>query len=130
MSMARNRKNHSAALRFVPALKALLICALLGASSVGYVLQKNKIFELGRIIRQREVRLETLKMQNDFLEARLSEMLAPRTLQERLRQFGIDLDLPQPDQMIWLAEPTLNNNSNAVPPLLVYGNGTSRPVIK
>ena len=51
--MGRNRKNN-AAIRFVPALKALIICLLLGASSVGYVLQKNKIYELGREINDRE----------------------------------------------------------------------------
>jgi hypothetical protein len=128
--MARNRKNHSTAIRFVPALKALLICSLLGASSVGYVLQKNKIFELGRAIHDRETRLETLKMQNLLLQARLAELLSPPKLQEGLRKFEIDLELPQPGQMIWLAEPTLNNNTNDVPPLLVWGNGTSRPVMK
>ena len=130
MNMARNRKNGSTAIRFVPALKALLICSLLGASSVGYVVQKNKIVELGRQIRERETRLESLRLQNMFLQARLAEMLSPPKLQESLRRFEIDLELPQPDQVIWLAEPTLSNNTNDVPPLLVYGNGTSRPVMK
>jgi hypothetical protein len=128
--MARNRKSQSPAIRFVPALKAILLCALLGASSVGYVLQKNKIFELGNQIQDRESRLETLKRDNLLLQSRLAERLSPTSLQEALDQYGLDLRLPQPDQMIWLSEPTLNNNTNDVPPLLVYGNGVSRPVMK
>ena len=128
--MARNRKNQSTAIRFVPALKALLICILLGASSVGYVLQKNNIFELGRQIRDRESRLVRLKWENTLLQTRLAELLSPPKLEEGLRRFNIDLALPQPGQMIWLTEPTLSNNTNDVPPLLVWGNGSSRPVIK
>jgi len=128
--MARNRKNQSAVIRFVPALKALLLCTLLGASSVGYVLQKNKIFDLGRQIREREVDLDRLQRGNMLLQARLAELLSPPKLQDGLNQYLLDLKLPQPDQMIWLAEPTLNNNTNDVPPLLVWGNGISRPVMK
>ena len=129
--MARNRKNHAAALRFVPALKALILCLLLGASSVGFVLQKNKIVQLGRQIRDREIRLEKLKWENMLLQAQLAELLSPPKLQERLERFQLDLALPQPDQRIWLAEPTLNNNNtNNTPPLLVWGNGTSRPVME
>ena len=47
MNMARNRKYQSAAIRFGPALKALLLCLLIGGSGVGYVWQKDQIIRLG-----------------------------------------------------------------------------------
>ena len=59
--MGRNRKNQSGAVRFVPALKAILLCMLIGGSALGYVLQKNKLYELGRQINRREILLEPLQ---------------------------------------------------------------------
>ena len=37
--MAKNRKNKSVAIRFGPAIKALLLCAFFVVSGVGYVWQ-------------------------------------------------------------------------------------------
>jgi len=45
--MARNRKSQSAAIRFGPALKAFLLCLLIGGSGIGYVWQKDQIGRLG-----------------------------------------------------------------------------------
>ena len=45
--MARNRKYQSAANRFGPALKAFLLCLLIGGPGVGYVWQKDQISQLG-----------------------------------------------------------------------------------
>ena len=56
--MAKNRKNQSGAVRFVPALKAVLLCSIIGFFCVGYVWQKNKIYELGQQIGLRQVKLE------------------------------------------------------------------------
>ena len=55
--MAKNRKYQSAALRYGPAFKAFLLCLLIGGSGVGYVWQKNQIYELGQQIKKRELRL-------------------------------------------------------------------------
>ena len=59
--MGRNRKNGSA-VRFVPAVQAALVCALLGGSAIGYVYQKNQIIELGKRIQEREKRLAGLRI--------------------------------------------------------------------
>ena len=48
--MARNRKYQSAASRFGPALKAFLLCLLIGGSGIGYVWQKDQISQLGQQI--------------------------------------------------------------------------------
>ena len=55
--MAKNRKHQSAAVRFGPALKAFLLCALIGGSGVGYVWQKSRIEELSKQIKEREQKL-------------------------------------------------------------------------
>lgn len=103
--MARNRKNQSGAVRFVPALKALLLCLLIGGSAVGYVLQKNKIYELGRQITKRESTLERLRWENKLRANQLAALQLPARLAERNRELKLGLVQPQPGQMVWLAEP-------------------------
>src|SRR5947208_14502001 len=83
--MARNRKYRSAAVRFGPALKAFLLCLVIGGSGVGYVWQKNQIYELGKQIKQREVRLAGLAYQNGKLENELARMRLPRSLELRIK---------------------------------------------
>ena len=47
-SVAGNRKNQSPVIRFVPVLKTLFLCLFIGGSGVGYVWQRNQIYELSR----------------------------------------------------------------------------------
>ena len=68
--MARNRKYQTTATRFAPALRAFLLCALIGGSGVGYVWQKSRIDGLSRQIKEREQKLRA------FLE---SERVCART---------------------------------------------------
>ena len=75
-SMARNRKHQSAAIRFGPTLKALLLCLLIGGSGVGYVWQKDQIYKLGQQIKKREVRLRELADNNEKLRKQLGTMLS------------------------------------------------------
>ena len=102
--MARNRKYRSAAVRFGPALKAFLLCLVIGGSGVGYVWQKNQIYELGKQIKQRELRLAGLAYQNGKLENELARMRLPRSLELRIKDLG--LILPQPAQVWRLSEPS------------------------
>lgn len=120
--MGNKRKNQSGAIRLVPAIKATLICAVLGGSAVGYVLQKNEIFELGQKIKVRESRLRELKMQNATRAGQLATLQLPRNLAERARALNLGLVQPQPGQMIWLPEPAATapeSPSSSRTPLLV-----------
>jgi hypothetical protein len=47
--MAKNRRNQSAAIRFGPAIKALLLCMFIAGSGIGYVWQKKQIMELRQV---------------------------------------------------------------------------------
>ena len=103
--MARNRKNQSAAIRFGPALKAFLLCLFIGGSGVGYVWQKNQIYDLGRQIGQREAQLADLRDQNKKLKDQLAMLHSPTMLDERVRALNLGLGQPQPGQIWRLPEP-------------------------
>ena len=78
--MARNRKSQSAAARFGPALKAFLLCAMIGGSGIGYVWQQDQIDRLGKQMKSREIRLGQLEDQNDKLSKQLATMRGPQYL--------------------------------------------------
>lgn len=116
--MASNRRNQSGAVRFVPAVKAVLLCSLIGGSCVGYVLQKNRIYELGQQIGLRQQRLEKIKKENQLLADRLASMQLPLRLAERVKDLKLGLMPPQPNQMVWITEPILPGaitNSTVMP---------------
>ena len=104
--MARNRKYQSAAIRFGPALKAFLLCLLIGGSGVGYVWQKDQISQLGQQIKKRELRLVELGNQNEKLRKQLAAMRSPRFLERRIQELGLGLVPPQPAQVWRLTEPS------------------------
>jgi cell division protein FtsB len=104
--MARNRKYQSAAIRFGPALKALLLCLLIGGSGVGYVWQKNQILQLGQQIKKRESWLEKLEDQNEKLRKQLGTMRGPQYLEKRIKELNLGLAPAQPAQVWRLTEPT------------------------
>ena len=103
--MARNRKNQPAAIRFGPALKAFLLCLIIGGSGVGYVWQKTQIDELGRDIRRREMHLIEVRESNKKLRDQLAMLRSPAKLDQRARELNLGLSQPQPAQIWRLAEP-------------------------
>lgn len=104
--MARNRKSQSAAIRFGPALKALLLCLLIGGAGVGYVWQKEQIVKLGYQLKLRETRLNSLTDQSERLRKQLANMRSPRFLELRIKEANLGLGPPQPAQVLRLVEPS------------------------
>src|SRR4051812_15024582 len=103
--MAKNRKHQSAAIRFGPALKAFLLCLLIGGSGVGYVWQKSQIDQLGNQIRKRELHLKDLQSQNEKLRRQIAYMKSPPFLEARIKELNLGLVPPQPSQIWYLKEP-------------------------
>ena len=101
--MARNRKYQSAAIRFGPALKAFLLCLLIGGSAVGYVWQKNQIYQLGQQIKLREANLKLLVDKNKGLVQTLQDMRKQSFLEQKAKNFG--LAAPLRSQVWLLPEP-------------------------
>jgi cell division protein FtsB len=105
LTMARNRKHQPATIRFGPAVKAFVLCALIGGSGVGYVWQKSQIVELDRQIKKREVRLRDLEQQNEKMKKQLATLRSPQYLDTRVRELNLGLTTPQPSQVLRLPEP-------------------------
>ncbi|MBP9900651.1 MAG: hypothetical protein V9H26_18450 [Verrucomicrobiota bacterium] len=103
--MAKNRKNQSVAIRFGPAIKALLLCSLFVAAGVGYVWQKSLIAELGQQMKTRETELVRFHDQNKKLREQLAGLTSPEALNERVRILKLGLELPKSDQVLRLIEP-------------------------
>ena len=98
--MARNRKYQTTATRFAPALRAFLLCALIGGSGVGYVWQKSRIDGLSRQIKEREQKLAALKSSNDKLRKHLATLQSPPCLIARISELKLGLVPTTPNQ-IW-----------------------------
>ena len=113
--MAKNRKHQSAAIRFGPALKAFLLCALIGGSGVGYVWQKSQISELGQQISKRERNLVQLQEQNKKLRDQLAMLRSPAQLDQRVRELNLGLGEPQAAQVWRVAEPPARSPANCEP---------------
>jgi len=104
-NMARNRKYQSAAIRFGPAVKAFVLCVLIGGSGVGYVWEKSQVVELGRQIKMRESRYDELVKLNDKLKQQLAALRSPAYLEARIKELNLGLMPPQPSQVLRLPEP-------------------------
>jgi cell division protein FtsB len=110
--MAKNRRHQSAAIRFGPALKAFLLCALIGGSGVGYVWQKSQISELGQQISKRERNLVQLQDQNKKLRDQLAMLRSPAKLDQRVRELNLGLSEPQASQIWRVSEPPADPREN------------------
>src|SRR5690349_8726765 len=104
--MARNRKYRSAAIRFGPALKAFLLCLVIGGAGVGYVWQKTQILELGRQIKQREQRLSGLEQQGERSKKQLATMRTVQSLEDSIKKLNLGMGQPQVSQVWHLVEPS------------------------
>ena len=102
--MARNRRNQSAAIRFGPAIKALILCLVLGGSGVGYVWQKNQIYALGQQKKRCELTLDELRRQNRLRTEQLNHLKLPPVLGAKVKEFNLGLVEAQPEQILRLYE--------------------------
>ena len=128
--MAKNKRNQPAAVRFGPALKAALLCLLIGGSAVGYVWQKTQIYELGKQIRARETKLAELQDSNKKLRDQLAMLRSPAKLDQRVRELNLGLGQPLAGQVWRLTEPVADQPSaRSAAPLYAAqeSRGTERP---
>ena len=111
--MAKNRKSQSAAIRFGPVLKVVLMCSVICGSAIGYVWQKDQINRLAEQCRVREKGLEKIKRDNESLGRQISILHSTVMLDRRAKELNIGLVPAQPQQMVRLVETpvALVNNS-------------------
>ena len=99
-----NRKTGKSAVRFGPAIKAVLICLVTCSLGLGYVWQKQQINTLGEQIKENEIQLEELQRENKRRGDTLAFLISPQELDARLRQLNLDLEVPRPEQIVMLVE--------------------------
>jgi hypothetical protein len=102
--MAKNRKAQSAAVRFGPAIKAFLLCVLIGGAGVGYVWQKSQIQYWSGEIKKRETRLAELQRQNKIRADQLAALISPPALDARVKKLNLGLAQPPLSQIVRLVE--------------------------
>jgi hypothetical protein len=102
--MSRRR---SAPLKPGTVMAAILVCAAVCLSGIGYIWAKTQVWTLGREMKALELRLDELRRANDGLSRTYAAMCTPRALEERMKRYNLGLVAPQPDQMVRLPEPTL-----------------------
>ena len=110
--MAKNLKHQSAAIRFGPALKALLLCLVIAGLAVGYVWQKGQIYQLGRQITSSETRLAQLRDENQRLGDQLAVLRSPMMVDQRVHELNLGLVPAVPTQVYRLVEPSPNGEAN------------------
>lgn len=121
MATIRNRRSQSGALRLVPALKTAVLVLFIATAAVGYVVEKNKLFQLSRQITEREARLEKLQWDNKLRQNQFGDLLLPQKLAARAREMQLGLSPAQQTQMVWLVEPSEPRRTNERSPMLVLG---------
>lgn len=102
--MAKNRKAQSLTERFSPAIKAFLLCLMIGGAGVGYVWQKNQIHQLGKEIKERETRLNELQRQNKIRADQLASLVSPPALDARVKKLNLGLAQPPLSQIVRMVE--------------------------
>ena len=122
--MANNRKNQSAAVRFGPALKALLVCAAVGGAGVGYVWHVQQLHLLVRKIVEGEKRLEALVRENREWEKQLSYLKSPAVLKSLVSKHNLNLGMTHPDQVMVLLDPMQGSGALAAGAQLVQSHST------
>lgn len=125
--MAQNRRYRAASVRFGPALKAFLLCLLLGGAGVGYVWQKSLIDQLGRDIKKREVWLAELQGKNEELRRQLARLRSPLFLDQRVRELHLSLGPPLQTHVWLLPEPAAALTGQPVSQFAVTAAGAARP---
>ena len=78
---------------------------------MGYVWQKNQIYQLGQQRKQREMRLGLLEEQNEKLSRQLQTMRLPQSLERRIQELGLGLGQPQMSQVLILPEPAADSSA-------------------
>jgi hypothetical protein len=81
------------------------LCLVVGLVGASLLWQRQQISKLGTKIKANEVRLDEVRRVNAAKVRELAMISSPREIEARLKRMGLDLVLPQPDQIVRMAEP-------------------------
>lgn len=112
MSLKRRQKKTVARFAWLkPAVAALSVCAFIGGAAVGYVWQKKQNVGIYDRIAERQRELHDLEETHAELMKEHDRLLNPLVLEKMVQRFGLNLRMPDPDQIIRLPEPEANEQT-------------------
>lgn len=82
-----------------------LVLGLAALTGIAYVWLMNETYQLGFAIEARRRELDNLERRNRQLELRILRLEAPQQIRERIRAFGLGLQLPGEGQIVLVREP-------------------------
>jgi len=100
--MFRNRKVQSIGVRFGPAVRAFVLCLLIGGAGVGYVNQKNRIHLLSEQMRKLEIQCDKQRLYHQALIRRLTALNSSVELEAQVKKMNLDLSPTPPDRIVHL----------------------------
>lgn len=89
-------------------------CLVFGLVGAALLQQQHQISKLGLKIKANEARRDELRRQNAGRVRDLALISTPREIEARLKRMGLDLELPQPDQIVRMAEPPSGEEPSSV----------------
>ncbi|HYE30033.1 MAG TPA: hypothetical protein VEH27_01265 [Methylomirabilota bacterium] len=81
------------------------LCLVAGLVGLSLLWQQQQISKLGARIKEKEIRLDELRRQNAAKVRELAMISSPREIEARIKRMGLELVLPQPDQIVRMVEP-------------------------
>jgi cell division protein FtsL len=101
--MAQQRlKEQRSEVRLATAVKAILICLLIGGVAIGYVLQSHENLRLNEELGTLEREHQKLKAESHRLENQLQDLHAPANIERMVVAHGLDLVRSRPGQVVVL----------------------------
>ncbi len=103
--MAKNRKSERAAVRFAPAVRAFLLCLIIGGVGLGYVAQKKKIAMLSDQNAALEEKHLKLERQRQNLLWKLERLQSFTELEAKIKNMKLELLPATPDRIVRITVP-------------------------
>ena len=99
------RRRKMSALKPQSVIVILVVCGAVCLSGIGYVWAKTQVWGLSRKMKTLELALDELKRNNDALEREYAAMCTHARLEAKVKELGLGLSLPAPNQIVRLPEP-------------------------
>ena len=106
--MARKRKSGGSVVRPGQVLAVLVICSALASAGVGYVWHQNRNAVLEREIFVQQTESQRLRQLSAELDNEIAKLRTYEAVVTNAERRNLGLQMPQPDQILRLPEPTSN----------------------
>jgi hypothetical protein len=118
--MSRNRRNQTPPIKLGPAMKALLLCASLGTTGVGYIWQKDQNHKLEDQLKASETAYEKVLQEIEKKSKVLAGLESFGALDAQIKHLGLGLVPAQPGEFVHIVEHPVPPVRPGDPPSVLY----------